>query len=137
MITPDQFNTATARGNAARESGNAVVSAGYSARRARVVLQFRNGLEVAFDPRQVQGLDRAKPADLRTIQISPSGTGLYFPKVDADVFVPGLLSGLFGSRKWMAAQLGASGGQSRSPRKKKAARANGKLGGRPRKEIAV
>ena len=43
------------------------------------------------------------------------------------------MQGHFGSRKWMAARLGATGGASRSKAKVAAAKANGKLGGRPRK----
>jgi len=44
-----------------------------------------------------------------------------------------LLEGLLGSKRWMASRLGQMGGVSRSPAKRAAARANGKLGGRPRK----
>ncbi|MEO9073864.1 MAG: hypothetical protein ABI286_13025, partial [Edaphobacter sp.] len=59
--------------------------------------------------------------------------GLHFPQLDADINVPNLLDGVFGSRKLMAARLGAAGGSSRSKSKAAAARANGALGGRPRK----
>jgi len=43
------------------------------------------------------------------------------------------LEGFLGSKRWMAAQLGKAGGQTRSKAKAAAARSNGKLGGRPRK----
>jgi hypothetical protein len=56
-----------------------------------------------------------------------------FPKLDADLWLPALLEGVFGSRRWMAARLGARGGKAKSKAKARAARANGKLGGRPRK----
>ena len=42
---------------------------------------------------------------------------------------------LLGSRRWMAAQLGKAGGKAASDAKSAALRANGKLGGRPQKEI--
>jgi hypothetical protein len=136
MITPEEFANANARGKALRDSPTAVLAATYNARRGRVIIHLRNGLELSFDPKQIQGLTEATPADLRTIEVSPMRIGLHFPSLDADIHVPSLLAGALGSSKWMAAQLGASGGQSRSPRKKRAARANGKLGGRPRKNAA-
>jgi hypothetical protein len=84
----------------------------------------------------VQGLEDASPAQLSQIEITPSGFGLHFPKLDADLYVPSLLEGTLGSRKWMAARLGAQGGKARTKAKATAARANGALGGRPRKSMA-
>jgi hypothetical protein len=98
-----------------------------------VVVELSSGYEVAFPPRRAQGLEKAKPSDLDVIEISPSGFGLHFPKLDADLWLPALLDGVFGSRKWIAARLGARGGKVKSKAKARAARANGKLGGRPRK----
>jgi hypothetical protein len=50
-----------------------------------------------------RGLESAKPADLDQIEISPSGMGVHFPKLDADLYLPTLLADLTGSRKWMSA----------------------------------
>jgi hypothetical protein len=72
---------------------------------------------------------------LNRIEISPSGFGLHFPALDADLDVPGLLEGFLGSKTWMASRLGQIGGQSSSKTKKAAARANGRLGGRPKKAV--
>jgi hypothetical protein len=55
--------------------------------------------------------------------------------VDADLYVPGLLEGFLGSKAWMASRLGRMGGRSQSKGKQAASRANGKLGGRPRKTV--
>ena len=90
-------------------------------------------MDVSFSPGDAQGLEHAKPSDLDAIEISPSGFGIYFPKLDADLYLPSLLEGLLGSRRWMAAKLGQAGGKSPSLAKKAAARANGRLGGRPKK----
>ena len=79
----------------------------------------------------------SKVCDLKTIEISPSGLGLYFPRLDADVYIPALLDGVFGSANWTARQMGASGGKARSTAKATAARENGKRGGRPRKSDAA
>ncbi len=91
------------------------------------------GLQIAFKPHDAQGLEKAHPEQLEKIEISSSGLGLHFPDLDADLYLPGLLEGLLGSPKWMAALLGQRGGRSTSTAKAAAARLNGKKGGRPKK----
>jgi hypothetical protein len=83
-----------------------------------------------------QGLENATPVDLSEIEISPSGLGIHFPKLDADFDIPSLMFGTFGTRRWMAAKLGREGGKSHSEAKRDAAKNNGRLGGRPKKETA-
>ena len=73
------------------------------------------------------------PASLARIDISPERTGLHWPDLDVDLYVPALIQGLFGTRRWMASLLGQAGGRARSEAKTRAARANGRKGGRPRK----
>ena len=84
-----------------------------------------------------EGLADAKPADLAVIEITPTGLGLHWPKLDADLYLPALLEGVFGSPRWMAGLLGKSGGLARTPAKVAAARANGRKGGRPRKRASA
>jgi len=109
------------------------IHARYDRRVSRVIIGLDNGLELAFPPRLAQGLEHATPADLAIIEISPLGDGLHWPAIDADLYVPGLLQGVFGSKSWMARHLGAAGGRARSGAKVAAARENGRKGGRPRK----
>jgi hypothetical protein len=109
-------------------------SARYERREARVVVGLSNGIELRFPVALVEGLAGATPSDLSEIEISPTGLGLHWPRLDADLYLPGLMSGIFGTRRWMARLLGKAGGQSTSAAKQAAARANGKRGGRPRKE---
>lgn len=115
-----------------RENGFAV-TARYDRRTARVIVGLNTGVEIAFPARMAEGLADASPAELSDIEISPAGLGLHWPKRDADVYVPALLQGVFGSKHWMAAQLGSVGGKARSHAKADAARENGRKGGRPRK----
>ena len=129
-ISDAELAAANARMEARREAGHAV-SAHYDRRRARVVVRLSTGVEVAFPAALAQGLAGADAEALSTIEISPSGLGLHWPALDADLSVPDLLQGVFGTRSWMAAQLGARGGRSRSEAKTAAARANGRKGGRP------
>jgi hypothetical protein len=102
-----------------------------------LVVAFSTGAKMAFPLAQLQGLTGATASDLAEIEITPSGYGLHFPKLDADLWVPALVEGVFGSRAWMAARLGAEGGKATSEAKAAAARANGRLGGRPAKRAAA
>lgn len=111
------------------------VSARFVRHRARVVIALDNGLELAFPPRMAEGLENATAAELANIEISASGDGLHWPALDADLYIPSLLRGVFGSRSWMARQLGAAGGKANTRAKAAAARENGRKGGRPRKVV--
>ncbi len=136
MAEGDEFDRATEAG-VRRATGPVAVSARYDRGRGRIVVGLSTGLELAFPPHMAEGLSGAPPAALADIQITPSGLGLHWPRLDADLYVPGLLEGVFGSRRWMAARLGAAGGRVRSAVKTAASRENGRLGGRPRKSHAA
>lgn len=113
-----------------------VVAAHYDQQAGKVMIELDSGLEIAFRPQQAQGLETAIPVYLSEIEISPSGQGLYFPAIDADLYLPALLEGFLGSNAWMAARMGQVGGRATTQAKQAAARANGRLGGRPRKKVA-
>lgn len=132
-VREDDFSAANARGAARLARTPTVVSARYDRRACRVLIELSSGLTLGFDPHNAQGLEHATPADLKVIEISPSGLGLHVPALDADLYLPALLEGFLGSRRWMAASMGRAGGRSVSEAKAAAARVNGKLGGRPRK----
>ena len=133
LITHKEFLAATRRAKRKQATTPMAVAVHYNKKANRVVISLSTKVEVMFNPSDVQGLEDATPAQLAEIEITPSCFGLYFPQVDADIDVPNLLGGTMGSHKWMAARLGAEGGKSRSAPKRTAARANGALGGRPRK----
>ena len=131
-ITDEQIARAEAAMEAKREAGHAI-AARYDASSGRLVVSLHNGVELAVPVRLVEGLADADPADLAEIEVTPAGLGLHWPRLDADVYVPGLMAGALGSRTWMARQLGAEGGRASTPAKAAASRANGAKGGRPRK----
>ena len=111
------------------------VSAHYDSKTGRIVIHLSSKLTVSFSPADAEGLEDAEPSQLKEIEISPSGYGIHFPAVDADLYVPGLLEGFLGSKAWMASRLGQIGGRSRSKSKRAASKANGRLGGRPKRVI--
>ena len=135
-LTAGEFAAAKARGEA-RMRGPRAESAHYDADRDRIILRLTTGVELGFAPHDVDGLQHASVDDLKVIEVEAFGLGIHFPKLDADLYVPALLEGVLGSKRWMAAQLGAAGGRTRSAAKARASRENGKRGGRPRKSIAV
>jgi len=92
---------------------------------------------LAFQAKLAEGLAGAPPESLADIEISPAGLSLYWPRLDADLYVPALLQGVFGSKSWMARELGANGGRARTAAKTAAARENGLKGGRPRKHTVA
>jgi len=135
MKSNDDIEQANRRARELEAHVPRVVSARYDRRTGRVVIYLSSKLIVSFAPEDAQGLENAQPSQLNKIEISPSGFGLHFPSVDADLYVPGLLEGFLGSKSWMASRLGQIGGRSTSKVKKVASRANGRLGGRPRKVL--
>jgi hypothetical protein len=114
-VTEKEFTEAEARMQALRQAGHAV-AARYDRKASRIVVRLSTGLELAFPPALAEGLADAAPADLAEIEISPAGLGLHWPKLDAELYIPALLQGVFGSRRWMAAQLGVVGGRRLRPR---------------------
>ena len=132
MALTNNFKLANQRARELQEALPKAVAAHYDRKTGHIVINLSSRLILSFLPRDAQGLEHAKPSQLDEIEISPEGFGIHFPKLDADLYIPGLLEGFFGSKKWMAARLGRVGGQSRSRAKRIASRANGKLGGRPK-----
>lgn len=136
-ISDTTFEAANRRGATKKAAFPPAVAVRYDRRISRIVISLASGLQIAFAPRDVQGLENAHPADLIDAEISPSGLGVYFPKLDADLYIPALLEGFLGSKRWMASQMGKVGGKVSTDAKTAAARENGKLGGRPKKVRAL
>lgn len=108
------------------------LSARFDADSGRMVLELSNGCAFAFPAHLGQGLSGATVEQLAAVEITPSGTGLHWEALDADLRVEALVRGVFGTRSWMAA-LGRAGGSVKSDAKAASSRANGAKGGRPRK----
>jgi hypothetical protein len=136
MITDKDIELANRRGQARKAKYPAAIAARYDETANKVVVSLANGVDISFPPSAAQALDHATPSQLKDVEVTGAGTGIYFPELDADLYVPGLIEGVMGTRKWMAARLGAAGGAVRTPEKSAASRENGKLGGRPRKTRA-
>ena len=132
-ITRSEVAAANIRGRERLRTTLHAVAVSYDPAREMIVVQLSNGIELGFPPQKAQGLENATTEDLTEIVIDPPGFGLHFPRLDADIYLPALMEGLFGSKAWIAARMGQEGGKARTPAKQAASRANGRLGGRPHK----
>lgn len=99
-FTDDEFDRANASGAALQAKGHAV-EARYDAATARLVVVLQTGVELRIPTRLIQDLADVEPSDLTEIEVTPAGLGLHWPRLDADVYVPGLMAGVYGTRRWM------------------------------------
>jgi hypothetical protein len=97
-----------------------------------VILQMSDGHRCVFPREDLQGLQDATKEQLSGIEILGGGTGLHWPELDVQLYIPALLSGVYGTRRWMS-ELGRAGGSKTSVAKRRSSRANGRKGGRPTK----
>lgn len=119
-----QIDAAAERGRTAHLAEPRAAQVRYDRTAGRVVVELTNGCVFAFPPRLAQGLDGATDDQLAAVEILGAGHGLHWEALDADLSVPGLLAGLFGTRAFMARWAG----QATSPAKAAAARSNGAKG---------
>jgi hypothetical protein len=130
--TDREIDAAIRRAKSFEAGERRVLRAGYNVEENRIDMELSDGLRVSIPRSYLQGLQNAQAAEVSDVQIIGRGTGLHWPQLDVDHYVPGLLNRVFGTAKWMS-DLGKIGGASRSRAKTVAARANGQKGGRPRK----
>lgn len=135
-ISREQFEAAT---RAAQESPVAV-TARYSRTHHKLEVAFANGVSIAVPVALIQDFQMLEkpptPAQLAQVEIWGGGQSVFFPRLDLLVWAPGLLQGIYGSKAWMR-ELARGMGAVTSPAKAAAARANGRKGGRPRKNPPV
>ena len=132
-VSDTELRKAEALGGAMLAGEPRASAAHYDPATGRVVIDLVNGCSYAFPAALVQDLQGAGRDELAGVEVDGLGFNLHFPALDADLYVPALVSGVFGTRAWMTRELARAGGRKTSPAKTLAARANGAKGGRPRK----
>lgn len=101
-----------------------------------LIVELSNRRRLVLPIEDVQGLGNATHEQIQNYELLGHGTGISFPDLDVDLYVPALIEGVYGNRRWMA-QLGKKGGCAKTEAKRKAARANGAKGGRPARAVQV
>ena len=115
-----------------RRQGLRAVAARYHRAARRVTLELTNGYSFAFPVTAIRALDRATPAQLAAVELDASGGALRWNSLDIDVSVPGLLLSALGVDERLR-HLASLAGRVSTDAKARAARANGRKGGRPPK----
>jgi hypothetical protein len=135
-VTDEQIEAARLRARQFQVDDRRAVKATYEKKPDLVTLQLDDGVRISIPRQLLEGLQDASPAQLAKVELLGRGTGIHWPLLDVDHYVPGLLSHIFGTSRWMA-ELGRRGGSATSASKAAAAsRANGKKGGRPKQRVA-
>jgi hypothetical protein len=101
-----------------------------------LIVGLSNGRRLALPIEDLQGLGDATHKQIKNYELLGRGTGISFPDLDVDLYIPALIEGVYGNRRWMA-QLGRKGGSAKTEAKRKAAKANGAKGGRPARAVAA
>ncbi|HLA95000.1 MAG TPA: DUF2442 domain-containing protein [Pyrinomonadaceae bacterium] len=105
----------------------------------RLVLDMQSGVTLLVPIDMVQGLQTDNAKALEDFELVLNGTQIHWEKLDVQFTIESFLTGIFGTRKWMAGlkehlvEIGRKGGQAKTPAKRFASAENGKKGGRPRK----
>jgi hypothetical protein len=101
-----------------------------------LIVALSNRRRLVLPIEDLQELEKATHEQIQNYELLGHGTGISFPELDVDLYVPALIEGIYGNRRWMA-QLGKKGGSAKTAAKRQAARANGAKGGRPARIVAA
>lgn len=110
ISTDDDIDAALAQGRLAAVHLPRAVRAEYRPAEDAIVVELDSGVWLSFPRRLLQGLEHAALEQLAEIEIVGPGTGLHWSQLDVDHYLPGLLQGVFGTRRWMA-EIGRRGGR--------------------------
>lgn len=134
IVTTDaEIDAAIARGKIYDQYRPKAVAAKYCQEADTIVIKMATGVEIVIPRKLMQGLESATPAQIAKVKVEDFGSALHWGAIDIDHYVPALIEGVFGNRRWMS-EIGKQGGSKRSSAKTSAARANGRKGGRPKRE---
>jgi hypothetical protein len=130
ITTDEQIDRAVARASRISAQPRAL-AVEYDPHLDLFVLQLSNGERMVLQRELLQGLEQGSVTQLSHVEITSAGSGLHWPDLDADLYIPNLRDHVYGSESWMA-QIGRRGGAVKSAAKVWSSRENGKLGGRPK-----
>jgi hypothetical protein len=109
-----ELHAAEARGRDIAAAEPRALTARYDRASGRVLVELDNDCTFAFPARRAQGLEHASDEDLANVELLGRGYGLHWESLDADLSIPGLLAGLFGTKAYMdrirAARAGGRAG---------------------------
>jgi hypothetical protein len=120
-------------------AGPRATSARYRRASGRIEVGYDNGVTVAVPVQLIQEFamlpEFPSPTSLSKVEVWADGRVIWFPKLEASIYAPSFMKGIFGTRAWMA-EIARGTGPAKSAAKPVVARANPKKTGRPRKADA-
>ena len=126
-----QYERAVKAGVLAQASEPRAAAAHYDRANDRLIVELRNGVVFMVPCSLIQGLRGAQPEKISAVTVMPRGAALHWDDLDVQMSVPGLVAGVFGTRKWMS-ELGRRGRKVISQVKRSTVPENGREGGRER-----
>jgi hypothetical protein len=100
-ISDEEFELANQRGKEATSRFSPAVDVRYDEATGNLLVTLKSGVSIVVLAAAIQGLEEANSEQLSHVEISPSGLGLHFPAIDVDVYLPGILEGSFGTKRWL------------------------------------
>jgi hypothetical protein len=131
--TDEHIARARAQGRAFQRDPSYATGVEYDEASDTIAIYFRCGGTISVPRRSYPGLEKRKPIGPITVL---GGDGLDVEAMDLQVYIPGLIEHVFGPRLITHAAAVYAGRQ-KSEAKARAARLNGRKGGRPRKNKAA
>ena len=133
IVTTDaEIDAAIAQANVREQYRPKAVAVAYRTKDDVITIKLATGVELAIPRKLLQGLESATAEQLAEVELWGPGSSLHWESLDVDHYIPSLIEGVFGNRRWMS-EIGKKGGAQRSDAKASAARENGRKGGRPKR----
>ena len=120
-VTDEQIEAAIALAKLREPYRPKAVAVKYRAKDDVIAIKLATGVELLIPRKLLQGLEDATPEQVGEVQILGPGSSLHWESLDVDHYVPSLIEGVFGNRRWMS-ELGKRGGKARTAAKARAAR---------------
>jgi len=134
VFTPEEIDEQIARGKELYKKevqGNPVATGFQFDAKTRILsIRSNDGSRIDFPVSRIRELQHAPAQAIKSGYITKSGDAIHWDELDAHYTVAGLAANIFGTKEWMR-ELAREGGRSTSPAKARAARLNGRKGGRP------
>jgi Protein of unknown function (DUF2442) len=110
VVTRDNDIEAALRNSATLPPGPVVAEAHIGSENGtkQLVLMMESGAQHSIPLSNLERLGSAPERSVSRIEISEDGLGLHWPDLDWDLYVPALLTRIYGTKQWMNAQ--AAGG---------------------------
>ena len=134
ITTDEQIDQAIARAASLPQETRAI-SIEYRPGLDLFIVMLSSGERLVLQRELLEGLQSGTRRQLANVEITPQGSGLHWPDLDVDLYVPSLRRHVYGTKQWMS-RIGRLGGAARTSAKAEASRINGRAGGRPRKALS-